>query len=102
MLASNSFNKQILCHLTLGFVLYHVRVSADELRNRSAEHKAAIVAEAERHIWPAIEAAEAHSIIERSIHIDLRSDANNMSPRAFTLYRAARRPDPDKNPGLLC
>ncbi|KAL0909527.1 hypothetical protein M5K25_020403 [Dendrobium thyrsiflorum] len=58
---------------------------ADGLRNRSPEHKAAIVAVVERHIWPAIEAgkvkpvvykmlalseaAEVHRIIERSIHI---------------------------------
>ncbi|PKU61737.1 hypothetical protein MA16_Dca024626 [Dendrobium catenatum] len=34
--------------------------------------------------------------------VELRSAANNMSPRALTLYRAARRLDPDRNPGMLC
>ncbi|PKU85303.1 hypothetical protein MA16_Dca010462 [Dendrobium catenatum] len=38
----------------------------------------------------------------RTPDVVLHPDTNNMSPRAFTLYRAARRPDPVRNPVLLC
>ncbi|KAI0522725.1 hypothetical protein KFK09_005110 [Dendrobium nobile] len=37
----------------------------------------------------------------RTPDVALRLDANNMSPHALTLYRAARRPNQNRNPVLL-
>jgi len=58
-------------------VIFIVRAAAG-LRNRSAENKAEIVREVEKHVWPAIEAGKVKPVVYKSLPLSEAAQAHQL------------------------